>query len=182
MDDDDVASDVASDVGDEVPLLARRLSQEEITDALLADAVATGMRLDPHPGARRGAMTSERASASASAASHGMQPSTNGRCEGRTERTFDVTARRMSEGSETRDDDAIADPTKVYKLDQSSPMRVSSLSRSAFSLAHRAYPMLATLAKLRPSPAMEHPGASQHATLRPRISLRLALAPSEYGC
>ena len=81
-----------------------------------------------------------------------------------------------------RDDDAIADSMKVYKLDQSSPMRVSSLSRSAFSLAHRAYPMLATLAKLRPSPAMEHPGASQHATLRPRISLRLALAPSEYGC
>ena len=76
VDDDDVASDVASDVGDEVPLLARRLSQEEITDALLADAVATGMRLDPHPGARRGAMASERASASASAASHGMQPST----------------------------------------------------------------------------------------------------------
>ena len=76
VDDDDVASDVASDVGDEVPLLARRLSQEEITDALLADAVATGMRLDPHPGARRGAMTSERASASASAASRGMQPST----------------------------------------------------------------------------------------------------------
>lgn len=54
VDDDDVASDVASDVGDEVPLLARRLSQEEITDALLADAVATGMRLDPRPGARRG--------------------------------------------------------------------------------------------------------------------------------
>ena len=77
VDDDDVASDVASDVGDEVPLLARRLSQEEITDALLADAVATGMRLDPHPGARRGAMTSERASASASTASRGMQPSTN---------------------------------------------------------------------------------------------------------
>ena len=75
VDDDDVASDVASDVGDEVPLLARRLSQEEITDALLADAVATGMRLDPHPGARRGAMASERASASA--ASRGMQPSTN---------------------------------------------------------------------------------------------------------
>jgi hypothetical protein len=50
VDDDDVASDV----GDEVPLLARRLSQEEITDALLADAVATGMRLDPRPGARRG--------------------------------------------------------------------------------------------------------------------------------
>ena len=77
VDDDDVASDVASDVGDEVPLLARRLSQEEITDALLADAVATGMRLDPHPGARRGAMASERASASASTASRGMQPSTN---------------------------------------------------------------------------------------------------------
>lgn len=77
VDDDDVASDVASDVGDEVPLLARRLSQEEITDALLADAVATGMRLDPHPGAQRGAGTSERASASASASSHGMQPSTN---------------------------------------------------------------------------------------------------------
>ena len=75
MDDDDVATDVSSDVGDEVPLLARRLSQEEITDALLADAVATGMKLDPHPGARRGVRTSERASASASTASHGIQPS-----------------------------------------------------------------------------------------------------------
>ena len=72
VDDDDVASDV----GDEVPLLARRLSQEEITDALLADAVATGMRLDPRPGARRGD-DDERASASASAASHGIQPSAN---------------------------------------------------------------------------------------------------------
>ena len=78
MDDDDVASDVASDVGDEVPLLARRLSQEEITDALLADAVATGMRLDPRPGARRGGMNERAsASASASAASHGIQPSAN---------------------------------------------------------------------------------------------------------
>ena len=75
VDDDDVATDVSSDVGDEVPLLARRLSQEEITDALLADAVATGMKLDPHPGARQGVRTSERASASASTASHGIQPS-----------------------------------------------------------------------------------------------------------
>lgn len=31
----------------EVPLLARRLSQEEITDALLAEAASTSMRLDP---------------------------------------------------------------------------------------------------------------------------------------
>ena len=31
----------------EVPLLARRLSQEEITDALLAEAASTAMRLDP---------------------------------------------------------------------------------------------------------------------------------------
>ena len=35
------------DASPEVPLLARRLSQEEITDALLAEAASTAMRLDP---------------------------------------------------------------------------------------------------------------------------------------
>ena len=40
-------SDASPELGDEVPLLARRLSQEEITDALLAEAASTAMRLDP---------------------------------------------------------------------------------------------------------------------------------------
>ena len=40
-------SDANPELGDEVPLLARRLSQEEITDALLAEAASTAMRLDP---------------------------------------------------------------------------------------------------------------------------------------
>lgn len=40
-------SDASPGDGDEVPLLARRLSQEEITDALLAEAASTAMRLDP---------------------------------------------------------------------------------------------------------------------------------------
>ena len=40
-------SDAVPEGGDEVPLLARRLSQEEITDALLAEAASTAMRLDP---------------------------------------------------------------------------------------------------------------------------------------
>ena len=40
-------SDAVPEGGDEVPLLARRLSQEEITDALLAEAASTSMRLDP---------------------------------------------------------------------------------------------------------------------------------------
>ena len=40
-------SDASPELGDELPLLARRLSQEEITDALLAEAASTAMRLDP---------------------------------------------------------------------------------------------------------------------------------------
>jgi hypothetical protein len=40
-------SDASPEVSPEVPLLARRLSQEEITDALLAEAASTAMRLDP---------------------------------------------------------------------------------------------------------------------------------------
>ena len=40
-------SDASPELCDEVPLLARRLSQEEITDALLAEAASTAMRLDP---------------------------------------------------------------------------------------------------------------------------------------
>ena len=40
-------SDANPDASPEVPLLARRLSQEEITDALLAEAASTAMRLDP---------------------------------------------------------------------------------------------------------------------------------------
>ena len=61
MDDDDVATDVSSDVGDEVPLLARRLSQEEITDALLADAVGDGDEAGSASGGR-GGCEDERAS------------------------------------------------------------------------------------------------------------------------
>ena len=44
---EDAVSSDESDASPEVPLLARRLSQEEITDALLAEAASTAMRLDP---------------------------------------------------------------------------------------------------------------------------------------
>ena len=46
-DESDASPEASRSIPDEVPLLARRLSQEEITDALLAEAASTAMRLDP---------------------------------------------------------------------------------------------------------------------------------------
>ena len=46
-DESDASPEASRSIPDEVPLLARRLSKEEITDALLAEAASTAMRLDP---------------------------------------------------------------------------------------------------------------------------------------